>query len=260
MTVPQALLGQFSFRRRVEFVSAFTQRELKSRYKNAFFGFFWMVLNPVFQMVVIGVVLQVYLRVDIEAYFQYLFIGLLAWNFFSLSLTKTAAAFVHERALLQKANFPRESLIISIILSNFVHLLIGIVLVMPFIQVFQMHVLIFVGAVLWLFLLSVGLSLFFSSLNVRFRDVSFFVQALLPIWFYATPIIYSLNLVPESIRFLILLNPLTAIFQYLHFSLLGMEPHLTSFHLGLSLAVSIFIVFVGWLFFKKENKTFADWL
>lgn len=219
-----------------------------------------MVLNPIFQMIIIGTVLQFYLKVNIQEYFQYLFVGLLAWNFFSLSLGKTAPAFVNERNLLQKANFPRESLVVSIVLSNFVHFCIGFLLVIPFLHIFQIHFWLFAGMLVWLLAITLGLSLLFASLNVRFRDVNFFVQAIVPIWFYATPIIYSLELVPEKIQPLIFLNPLTVIFEYLHVALLGASTAVSLIQLAESLIISSAVITVGILVFSRENRNFADWL
>jgi ABC-type polysaccharide/polyol phosphate export permease len=249
-----------AMRKRWEFIWAFTKRELKARYKNAFFGFLWMILNPVFQMIIIGAVFHWYLQVEISNYFAYLYIGLLLWNFFSLSMTKSTSAFVNERMLVQKAVFPRESLVLSLILSNGIHTLVGLVLVLPFLKITTIQPGVLVGALAWLLIFTSGLSLLFSTLNVKFRDVSFFVQALLPIWFYATPIMYPLRLAPEPVRNVILLNPLTVVFEYLHASLLGTNVMLSTNQLLVSLGISALIVIIGAVAFTRQQKNFADWL
>lgn len=250
----------FSLKNRAEFALAFTQRELKARYKNAFFGFFWMVLNPLFQMIIIGTVFHFYLKLDIANYFQYLFVGLLAWNFFSLSLNKTASIFVHERNLIRKANFPKESLVASIIFSNFVHFCIGLILTFPFLNIFQIHYGLLLVLLCWLVIFTFGLSLFFASLNVRFRDISFFVQTILSIWFYATPIIYTTSLLSSEVRNIIFLNPLTPFFEYFHFALLNIVPGVPTFSLWISLLSGVMILITGLLIFSKESKNFDDWL
>src|SRR5262245_48806610 len=98
----------------LDFLWAMTEKEIKARYKKAVFGFLWVVLNPLFQMVVMGLVLSYF--ITIPNYFLFLFTGLLPWNFFSLSLAKATPAFVNERNLLLKAKFPREAIPFSIIL------------------------------------------------------------------------------------------------------------------------------------------------
>lgn len=250
--------SRFSLRHRLEFATVFTQRELKARYKNAFFGFFWMILNPVFQMLIIGAVFQFYLKLEVPNYFQYLFIGLLAWNFFSLSLSKATPVIVHERSLIQKASFPREALVISIVASNCIHFLIGLLLVVPFLDVTLISVVGVIGSILWLALFTLGLSLLFASLNVKFRDVSFIVQAFLSVWFYATPIIYSISLLAENIRSLVFLNPLTTVFGLLHSSLLDTGVLIPTPYVWWSLIVSAATIALGFLVFFKENKNFAD--
>src|SRR3990167_5732195 len=92
-----------------------TEKELRARYKNTLFGFLWMFINPLLQMLVIGFIFRLFIKEPIENYFLYLLVGLLVWNFFSLSLTKTTPSIVNERSLIKKAKFPREVIPLSII-------------------------------------------------------------------------------------------------------------------------------------------------
>ena len=108
-----------------ELLVAMTEKELRARYKHTVFGFFWLVANPVLQMLVIGFVFTFFMKEPIKNYYFYLFTGLLVWNFFSLSLTKTTPSIVFERALTKKAVFPRAVIPLSIILSNLVHLILA---------------------------------------------------------------------------------------------------------------------------------------
>ena len=89
----------------LELLVAMTQRELRSRYKNTVFGFLWVVINPILQMLVIGFVFKFFMKGSIDNYYYYLFIGLLVWNFFSLSLTKATPSIVWERNLIKKAKY-----------------------------------------------------------------------------------------------------------------------------------------------------------
>src|SRR3989304_8777518 len=107
----------------IELLTVMTEKELKARYKNTFFGFLWIVVNPLLQMLVIGFIFRLFIKEPIENYYLYLFAGLLVWNFFSISLTKATPSIVSERSLIKKANFPRSVIPLSIILSNLIHLL-----------------------------------------------------------------------------------------------------------------------------------------
>ncbi len=257
-----------------EFVFAMTQKEIKARYKHAFLGFLWVLLNPLIQMISIGIIFQFMVPVKVDNYFLYLFTGLLPWNYFSLSLTRNTPIVVNERSLIQKANFPREAIVISVVLSNLFHFLISLVLLMfvlvldkvffdhySFLQIsiYLARFFLVIPTIIWLTILVSGFSLLFSALNVRFRDVNFIVQALITIWFYATPIVYSIELLPVGLRSFLYLNPMTAVTETFHFVLLNLHPYSSDLVL-LGLAISLMVFFIGWKVFEKESKFFDDWV
>jgi lipopolysaccharide transport system permease protein len=258
----------------LDFVAALTEKEIKARYKHAVLGFLWIVLNPLLQMLVIGFVFQFFVPVQVDNYFLFLFAGLLPWNFFSYSITKNTPMIINERDLIQKAKFPREGIILSIVLSNLFHLLVSMFLLMivllfdklffegyaflEFVFYFARFLLV-IPLLIWLTFLTSGLSLLFAALNVKFRDTNFMIQAAMPLWFYATPIVYSLDLLPEKLRFLFYLNPMTALIEGFHFALMGIDP--LSLKMGLlSVLVSVFLMILGWKVFEKESKNFDDWV
>lgn len=244
-----------------------TKNDIKARYKNAFFGFLWIFLNPLFQMLIIGFIFQNFIKIPFANYFIFLFIGLLAWNFFSHSLIKITPSFVFERNLIQKAKFPKSIIPFSIIFSNFFHFIISLLILIVFLlftnQLFLFSSLIkigfFFGSLIWIFTFTVSLSFLTSSLNVKYRDVNFFVQSLVILWFYATPIIYPLQILPEKYLPFFQLNPLVYPFEMLRFSLISsflpqIEILLTN------IFISLLIIFLGIFIFKKESKNFSDWL
>ena len=245
------------------FLAAMTRKELTSRYKNAFFGFLWLFINPLIQMLVIGLVFQFFVPIKVDNYFLYLLLGLLLWNFFSLTILRNSSIIVTERSLVNKANFPRETIVLSVVLSNFINLLIGLLLVLI--------AALFFGSFNWwswlvsavilvpLLFLTTGFSLLFSALNVRFRDISFMVQALVPLWFYATPVVYSLDLIPENIRNYFYLNPMTGVIELYRFFVLGINP-VSMFWALWSLVIPVLILLVGGAVFLKNSPYFDDWI
>lgn len=238
-----------------------TEKEIKARYKRAVFGFLWLFLNPLLQMAVIGFVFSFFIK--IPNYFLFLFSGLLVWTFFSSTTSKAASSIVYERSLLQKAKFPIEAIPVSIVLSSFIHMIISfaiffLILIALGNLVFP-EVLLVIPAILWILVFTIGLSLLFASLTVYFRDVSFFVQTLLTLWFYATPVLYSIKIMPQALYPLFLLNPLTSIFELLHMSLL--QQGSLDFNIIISnLLFSFLIVLAGLIVFNKQHKFFIDWL
>lgn len=247
----------------VELLLEMTKKELLARYKYTIFGFFWLVVNPLLQMLVIGFVFQFFIREPIRNYYFHLFIGLLVWNFFSLSLSKATPSIVFERSLIKKASFPREVIPLSIVLSNFIHLLIAFILfIIPLVFIHTMTfggLLLSVLALVLLFLFTAGFCLCSASLNVRFRDINFFVQALLIIWFYATPIVYSLSLIPRHLLWLWRFNPLTSIIQLFQFGLLA-EAAPGPAMITANLIVIAVVTISGILLFRRESKYFDDWI
>lgn len=258
----------------LDFLYAMTSKEIKARYKHAVFGFLWIFLNPLLQMAVMGFVFQFFIPVRVDNYFLFLFSGLLPWNLFSQSITKTTPAYFYERNLIKKAKFPRETVVLSIILSNVFHFLVALILLtlaLLFDKVviedygflhllsYLSRMLLLIPATFLLLIFTTGLSLFTSSLNVRFRDVNFIIQLLTMLWFYATPIVYSLKLLPEQLWPVFYLNPMTFIVELFHYALMGLAFTLPEFT-WVSLIMIIVIFYLGIQVFRKENRNFDDWL
>jgi ABC-type polysaccharide/polyol phosphate export permease len=247
----------------IELLGEMTKKELQARYKNTIFGFFWLVANPLLQMCIIGFVFTFVMKEPIKYYNYYLFTGLLVWNFFSLSLSKTTPCIVFERSLIKKSVFPRSVIPLSIILSNLFHLFVAqILFVIPVAFLGTLtwwSIPTFLGGYILLVSFTVGLSLFTSALNVRFRDVNFFVQALLIIWFYATPIVYSFAAIPYKYIWLWRLNPMVSVIQlfqhaFISFPLPG--PAMLTANIFTTVCICILGIYV----FRKESKNFDDWI
>ncbi len=258
----------------LDFLLTMTEKEIKARYKFATLGFLWIALNPLLQMLVMGFIFQFFVPVKVDNYFLFLFTGLLPWNFFSMTVTKCTPAIIFERTLIQKAKFARETIVLSIVLSNLFHFLIsfGILLFalitnkMLFdhfsllqLGVYTINMLWTIPLILWLVLLTAGFSLFMAALNVKYRDVNFVVQAIMPLWFYAVPIVYSLNLLPQKFHILFLFNPLTTLIE--GFQVVLLHQSFTSLTmLAINILISLLFIVLGWLYFQKESKFFDDWM
>ena len=246
-----------------ELLWGMTEKELRARYKYTVFGFLWLVANPILQMLVISFIFTFFMKEPVEHYYYFLFIGLLVWNFFALSLTKATPSIVFERSLIKKAYFPRAVIPLSIILSNFIHFVLAfLIFVVPVLflgtlSVASIPYLLIAYCLLLMF--TVGISLLTCALNVRFRDVNFFVQAILLLWFYATPIVYSLTQKARQLLWLWRFNPMTSILQLFQHALLGAPaPGLAM--LASNIAVMVTTTALGILVFRDESKTFDDWV
>lgn len=259
-----------------DFLFAMTQKEIKVRYKNAVLGFLWILINPIIQMLVIGFIFQYFIKLSVENYYLYLFAGLLAWEFFSYSVSKVTQSIVFERTLIKKAYFPREAIVLSIILSNAFHMIVSYVLFIVALGMYRMiwfsispvdsivnSLVIILQCMPYIFLLLIfcsGLGLITSSLNVKYRDVNFVVKALLPVWFYATPVIYQLGMLPEKTSELISkLNPMAFIINGIRSAVLqnhGGDNSLAIVPMIIILATAL----LGIIVFKNQSKLFDDWI
>jgi ABC-2 type transport system permease protein len=203
------------------------------------------------------------MKKPIRYYNYYLFTGLLIWNFFSLSLNKATQSIVLERHLIKKAVFPRVIIPVSIILSNFVNLVAAHLLFIIPIQFLgtlrpESIIFIIIGYVL-LLNFTIGISLISSALNVRFRDVNFFVQAMLIVWFYSTPIVYSFSIIPYNYIWLWRLNPMTSILQIFQYAFIG-YPMPGPAMLTVNIIIIAVTLITGIKVFARESKYFDDWI
>jgi len=214
-------------------------------------------------MLVIGFIFTFFMKEPVAHYNFYLFVGLLVWNFFSLSFSKATPSIVNERGLIKKARFPRATIPLSIILSDLINFLLAILLytiaVLTIGTLTWSHVPSILCALFLITLFTTGISLLTSALDVRFRDVAFFVQAALIVWFYATPIVYTINVIPYKYIWLWRLNPLTSVVQLLQFGFLNAAPPGIAM-LTANILTTIVVTTLGIIIFYRESKNFDDWV
>lgn len=246
-----------------ELLWGMTEKELRARYKNTVIGFLWLVANPLLQMLIIGFIFPLFIQEPTKHYNYYLFTGLLVWNFFSLSLMTATTSIVSARNLIKKSAFPRAVIPLSIILSHGIHFLTALIIfIVPLLFLGTLRfVSIFYGVIglglLLVFL--IGLSLLTCTLNVKYRDIGFIIQAMLIIWFYATPILYSFAFFPRKLLWIWQLNPLTAPLQWMQSALVGSPPPDVAVQISNGVII-FFITIVGVWIFHTSSRTFDDWL
>jgi ABC-type polysaccharide/polyol phosphate export permease len=201
-----------------------TLRELRGKYKRSALGWFWSLLNPLATMLIFTVVFQYFLRIDVppgdpsrlDNFAFFLVVGLLPWNFLSLAINGAMVSLTGNSNLIKKVYFPREALVTANVASWFVSFLIemavlavALVIVGNFVLPWLVPVLL-IAVVQTAFVLGIGLVL--SAVNVYFRDVQHLLGIFLQFWFYATPVIYPLDVVPKTARLLGQVIPLRTLY------------------------------------------------
>lgn len=247
-----------------EFLVVMIEREIKIKYKNTFLGLGWILINPLMQMLVFGLIFQYILKIKVENYFLFIFSGFSLWNYFSFTITMCTSIIINRRAFVQKANFPKETIILSIVIFNLISLVLSLILYLIFLTLGQSSALAnnwweIIIVFIWILMLTSGFSLGLSALNVKNRDVGFIVGAIMPLWFYATPIVYEIQMLPAKFSKFLYLNPLTAIVEVFRHATMGTNP--LNWNLCYwSFLGSTFILLFGSITFYKLCPWFDDWV
>jgi len=247
-------------------------KDLKVKYRNPFLGFLWIILVPLFQICILKIVFSFIFRIPVEKYpfFIFLMTGLFPWFYFNSSIIQASESVVSNAPLIKKANFPREVIPLSIIISNLVHFILILLVMLIFLVIFKIKItaLIFYLPLLLFFntLICVGMALVVSSCHVLFRDTKYIVEILFMGWFYFSPILYPLSLVAgisDNLLRVYLLNPVAGLVTLYRLVLLGgymdnVPSIINISYLILGCLISCLGVFLFgfWIFRKFEPKFF----
>jgi len=241
----------------------FVWRDLRARYKQTLLGALWAVLQPLLTMAVFTFVFQKLAQIPSErvSYPVFVLCGLLSWQFFAQAVARSANSLVSERYLLTRVFVPRVIVPVSAVLNGLPDL--GVALgasfgVMLFYGVVpRLSVLLALPFLLLIIGLAMAVGLFLSSLNARFRDVSYLVPFLIQLWFFITPVAYPTSLVPAKWRSLYFVNPVAPLVEGFRSALTGGTP--IPLHRIIVSAASVCVsLLAGFLYFHWSEERFAD--
>ncbi len=248
---------------RRELLGILVVRTLKIRYKDSALGFLWTMLGPVFLIVIYGIFLRL-MRFSLSL--PVLVTGIFVWQYLAMCLGDAAHAVIGNANLVKRASFPRVLLPLSMTLANLINFLLSL-LVVGAVLVFQrVH-----PGPLWLlpvalvfqFILCLGMSCLLSALNVFFRDVQQVTGVLTMAWFFLTPVLYMLGEVTHAadgrpwLLPVYFLNPMAGILTLYRTALLN-HPLPEAAWLAESLIVAVAIGWFGILVFQRLQARFAD--
>jgi lipopolysaccharide transport system permease protein len=245
-----------------ELLGQFVWRDLKVRYKQTVLGFLWAVLAPVIRMVVFTVIFGKLVKVDSEGfpYAIFVYAGLLPWGYFSGSFTTIANSLVSQGQLMTKVYFPRLVIPIAALGGKLVDLLIAFVVLMGLMLWYDVPLSWGILGVIPLTVLAMGAALgagaLIGALNAVYRDFRHITQFMIQLWMYLTPVIYSVKVIPERWRWLISLNPMTAVVDGYRAAILGKEMDWSVLAGGV--AAMLVLLPVGLVCFRRIERKFAD--
>jgi len=237
-------------------------RDLKLKYRGSVLGILWSLLRPLLLMGVYLVAFKYVVRITMDNYVVFLFVGLLPWSFFQGAVLSATESITGNASLIKKINFPRETLPLASVLFHFIQLLLALSVFLPFLLLIGNIDLrwIHLGVFLLLFihlLFTLGIALLLSALTVSFKDIVHLTDLGLTLLFWVTPIIYPINMVPEKYRFLVKMNPMAAFaIAYQEIMYRGNMPELMVCIIILIWTVSLFGL--GYWVFKRFTPIFSE--
>lgn len=244
-----------------ELLKTNVQKEIRGRYKNSFLGIIWSFLNPLLQLAVYATIFPLILKSQQEYYVIFVCSGLIPWTFFTTAITQAAFTIIANGNIVKKVYFPREILPIAVVTSATVNFLISCLIILGFLFAYGLgvtkYILFFPLIVFIQYLLTLGISFVLSSITVYLRDLEHLIGIVLQVAFYATPIVYAMDTIPEVFRGIMNLNPMAHIITaYRAIFYNQTMPDLGA--LGIILLISIVLCVVGYLIFNKLQKGFAE--
>lgn len=246
-----------------DMIGGLVKRELRGRYKGSIAGFLWNYINPLCQILVYILVFGVIFPSSLERFYVYLIVGLMPWNMFSATIVQASGCIFAQADMVKKIYFPREVLVIATTTSQLVNFLISYLVAFAIIIVtgaginLQLILLYLPLTIIIEYLLALGISLVLAAVDVYFRDMEYITGVITMIWVWLTPIMYSIQGVPEKLAFWLRLNPLTHIIgAYQNILYYKTAPDIKA--LGLMGIMAIAILIIGEYIFIHLEKHFAE--
>lgn len=237
------------------------RKDLRTRYKGSFLGFLWTFVNPLLQLLVYTAVFSTIMKVNVDKFYIYLFVALIPWIFFTTSIQGGATSVLAGKDLVKKIYFPRIVLPLAVVNAAFMNMAFSMVIVLAAVLLSGIGLSVYalflplIMALEYIFVL--GFAILFAALNVYFRDLEHILGIVTMAWFYATPIVYTVDMVPKQFIKLLYLNPMTSIVgAYRDILYYQQMPSLN--HIVGILVWSAITIVTGYFLFNKLQKGFVE--
>ncbi len=252
------------------FVTSSIYNELFAQFARSKLGGLWIIINPLSQVLIYALILSNILAAKLPgidnkyAYAIYLMAGLLAWNLFSEIIGRCLNLFIAQANIMKKMSFPRITLPTIVVGSCMLN---NVLLFISMLGIFAILGHQFTLAMLWLIpltlivvILALGIGLILGVMNVFVRDIGQAFAVILQVWFWFTPIVYPITIIPESYRHLMQLNPMYSLVDAYHQILVyNQAPQLPQLQsLGIVTTIACVLVLIGLLLFRRASAEMVD--
>ena len=237
-------------------------RDVKVRYKQTALGAAWAILQPVLMMIIFTLLFGRVAGMPSDGipYPLFAYGGLLAWTFFSTAVTNSGNSLVGSANLITKIYFPRMIIPGAAVCAAAIDFLLAFVVLVPLMIYYGVGVtaqlLMLPVLTVLLMVLALGLGMWMSALNVKYRDVRFALPFLMQIWMFLSPVIYPLSRLPPKLKLVLMINPVTGIVEGFRSALFGLPFNWPALLISSALAVIILVYAAFW--FRRMEKEFAD--
>jgi lipopolysaccharide transport system permease protein len=246
-----------------EIIFLLVQKDLRVKYRGSFLGYLWSVMSPLLQMTVLAFVFSHLMRFEVEYFPLFLLSGILVWNFIHQSITTGTHSIVNNAGLVRRVKLSASVFPIACIGTSFITFYFSLI---PFLLIslylgkeIQFHILLLPVLFLPLIGFVAGVALFLASINVRFRDVGHILDPVLSLFFYGTPIIYPLEVLPPHYQSLLMFNP------FVHFvvpirAVMFENRWPMTMEVVFMLAISSFALLIGIFTYRRLKNEFIFYL
>jgi lipopolysaccharide transport system permease protein len=253
------LNGVWNYRELLYFL---TWRDVKIRYKQTALGVTWAVLQPLLMMIVFSLFFGRVAGISSDGlpYPLFAYGGLLPWTFFSNAITNSGNSLVGSAHLITKVYFPRMIIPAAAVGASLVDLLFSFLLLVPLMFYYRVPLSLHFAAlplfILLASLLALGVGMWMSALNVKYRDVRFALPFLVQLWMFVSPVIYPSSVLPPKLKLVLALNPMTGIVEGFRSSLFGLEFNWRL--VAISAIITVLTLVYAAYSFRRMEKSFAD--
>ncbi|WP_279161107.1 ABC transporter permease [Thomasclavelia cocleata] len=244
-----------------ELLKTNVKKEIRGKYKGSILGVLWSFFNPLLMVVVYAIVFPYIMKVQTSNYLVFLIIGIIPWNFFVTVMNQGMITIRMNAGIIKKVYFPREILPISVALSGLVNFFISSCIILIFCLFggvgFSWHLIFFPLIAICQFFFTLGLILVLSAVNIYIKDTEYIIQFFVNLLFYATPILYTADLLPGIFQWIIKLNPLAQmITAYRDIFMYHIMPG--TWGTLYIILISAFSFVIGLIVFRKLERGFAE--
>lgn len=239
-------------------------RDIKVRYKQTALGAAWAVIQPLLTMIIFTYFFGKLAKIPTDGvpYPIFVYAALLLWTFFSNGVSSGANSLIGNSNLITKVYFPRLIIPAAAVGAGLLDFAIASVLLVGLLVYYGFTVtwayLMILPLIVLTTLFALGVGIWFSAVNVRYRDVRYALPFLIQVWFFLTPIIYPSSLVPEEWRWLLNLNPLTGLVEFFRAALFGRE--LPWVPVAYTVGVVVFVLVYASYTFRRMERAFAEFI